>query len=146
MNRPRKNLNTILLMASAILAVSVAFYSCSKDNTATADSYQLEGTWQLYQTTTGVTTDSIYAPSEDNEIIFTPKYFWRYSNGAVSDSGFYNLTNGALTEASFTAQITYNTLDYSYLTIKGDTLYLSGHGVIMDEAIYIKSSANTSKP
>jgi hypothetical protein len=145
MTRP-KNRRFFLIMAGILLSGGISLYSCSKDDSVINDNYQLEGTWQLYQTTTGVITDSIYTLSDDNELVFAPQYYWRYENGALTDSGTYHLTDGTLTDTSFNAQINYYYPPADNLTLKGDTLILNSPGITMNARIYIKSSGVTTRP
>ncbi|SEA24693.1 hypothetical protein SAMN05192529_111111 [Arachidicoccus rhizosphaerae] len=141
-----KNKRPAFLIAGMTLFAGLTFYSCTKDDTSTADNYQLEGTWQLYKTQSGALPDSTYELSSDNEIIFAPKYYWRYHNGALLDSGTYFLTSSELSDSGFYAQINDENQTFSTLILKGDTLFLSGRGIIMNTETFIKTSDNSTQP
>jgi|GEM_PF-3572120 len=140
-----------LKLKKIILLTSVAFFcaiflltGCSKDDNTPADKYQLEGTWQLYKTTTSIQTDSIYERSDRNEIIFAPKFYWRYANGVAIDSGAYTLIADQVTEQQFSGRINYTAMGTpAFILLKGDTLTLSAPSVIENTAVYIKSSDNS---
>ena len=138
-----KSKKIFFLITATLLFTALVLTSCSKDDDTATNKYQLEGTWQLYKTITGTIVDSTYDPSADNEIIFAPKFYWRYLNGAVSDSGTYTLTKDQETAQQFIGQIDYGTSTNQLITIKGDTLSLSSPGIIANAAIYIKSSDNS---
>jgi hypothetical protein len=143
MNLNLKAKYIFFLTTCTLLFSALVFTSCSKDDDTATNKYQLEGTWQLYKMTTGAIVDSTYEPSDQNEIIFAPRFYWRYVNGAVSDSGNYTLIKEQQTAQQFIGQIDYGTSINQFITIKGDTLSLSSPGIIANAAIYIKSSDNS---
>lgn len=140
MYRTLRNIATPLFV-SALLFASLP--GCSKDDTDTPN-YQLGGTWQLYhQVDTETGLDSVYNISDENEIIFAPDYYHVYQNGLAVDSGSYQITNGALTAESFTAELHFQDRSYMDLTVKGDTLILNPPMTTTSYDLYLKVSDQT---
>lgn len=130
------HLNRTIVCFALLLLMSFASVSCSKDDPEITH-YQLEGTWQLYKSH-DADKDSTYELSADNQIIFTPKFYWNYTDAALSDSGTYVLTDINDSAASFSAKITLANNHYDYLSLYGDTLNLVFHGFLIDSLTYIK--------
>ncbi|UAY56796.1 immunoglobulin domain-containing protein [Arachidicoccus terrestris] len=125
------------IVCFALLLMSFACVSCSKDDPEITH-YQLEGTWQLYRTYVGQ-TDSIYELSADNEIIFTPKFYWRYMDASLSDSGSYTLTDISDEKDIFSAKMTFNVHEYKFLSLYGDTLSFTSPDFVASGEIYIRA-------
>lgn len=133
----------IILWASALLFMTAAVLpSCSKDDTATDIShYALEGTWQLYKTTTGP-YDSIYTPGADNQLVFTPDFYRMYNDGVLRDSGSYTIA-GLEQNDGFTGTWMPQSGLPAGIYIHGDTLETTPGGFILNMMTYIKTDTAT---
>lgn len=132
---------SISFITCAFLFIAFITASCSKEDPRITH-YQLEGTWQLYRAYSD-TTDSTYELSPDNQIIFSPKLYWHYAGGFLTDSGSYILTDAVEAKDAFTAKINYINQPGNGLYIHGDTLSLTDTAAADSVQVFIKLPAGT---
>ena len=119
------------------LFIGAVITSCSKEDPEISH-YELEGSWLLYHTYSN-RSDSVYEKSLANQIIFSPKYLWLYSDSHKLDSGKYQLTHPLNADDHFSARLLLNEGPVQSLYLHGDTLKLSDSSPMDSVAIYIKA-------
>lgn len=93
----------------------------------------------LYERYSAGGLDSIYDLSGDNQLVFTPRIYWRYLDGNVTDSGSYTISEPSEANGIFSANIQFSGPVTDFLTIHGDSLTISSPGFAANHRTYIKS-------
>lgn len=127
---------SIGFLTCTLFFIGILIASCSKEDPRITH-YQLEGTWQLYRSYSD-TTDSTYELTQDNQIIFAPKFYWHYANALLTDSGSYTLTDATESKDSFTAKINYINQPGKDLYLHGDTLSLTDSAAVDSVQVFLR--------